>query len=51
MSLFSSDGACAVLGFQKGVRVVNDAKITEQFFYVVTYQAELIGSITYIDER
>ena len=51
MSLFSSDGACAVLGFRMGVRVVNDAKITEQLFYAVTNQAELIGSITYIDER
>ena len=34
-----------------GVRVVNDAKIREQLFYAVNNQAELIGSITYIDEK
>jgi hypothetical protein len=48
---FSSDDAQVVLGFRMGVRVVNDAKIREQLFYAVRNQAELIGSITYIDEK
>ena len=47
----SSDSAPAVLEFRRGVRVVNDAKIREQLFYAVTNAAELIGSITYLDEK
>jgi hypothetical protein len=46
-----SAGAPAILEFGGGVFVVNDAKLREQLFYAVTHQAELIGSITYIDEK
>ena len=44
-------GAPDVLEFPRGIRVVNDAKIREQLYYAVTNQSELIGSITYIDEK
>ena len=49
--IFSSRSAQVVLGFQMGVRVVNDAKFREQLFYAVTNRAELIDSITYRDEQ
>ena len=47
----SSDNALAVLRFQMGIRVVNDAKIREQLHYAVRNRAELIGSIAYIDSK
>ena len=49
--VFNSRIAQIVLGFEIGIRLANDAKIREQLFYAVTNQAELIDSITNIDEH